>query len=102
MNLARYNKLIVALAGAVVVILTRHFGPTSAYVLDIETLLTAAGVYAVPNEKGSEKGQASARVLLAIVAGALGLAALLAIGDVDAVKLLAVAVIVLAVAVLVP
>lgn len=49
MNLARYRKTIVALVGAGIVIASRHLGPGNALVVDIETLATALGVYAVPN-----------------------------------------------------
>lgn len=50
-NLGKYNKLWVALVGAVVIIAIRHFGADNMYVLDLISLLTAAGVYQVPNVK---------------------------------------------------
>lgn len=50
MNLGKYNKLWVALIGAGVAVLTRHFGGDNSFVLDIEALLTAAGVWAAPNK----------------------------------------------------
>lgn len=45
----KYNKFWVAAAGAAVIVLTRHFGLENIYVMDLITVLTALGVYAVPN-----------------------------------------------------
>lgn len=50
-NLARYRKTIVALIGAGIIIMSRHLGPDAALVVDVETLATALGVYAVPNSR---------------------------------------------------
>jgi hypothetical protein len=49
LNLGKYAKLVTALAGAGVVIIGRAFGVDSAVYLDVVTLLTALGVWAVPN-----------------------------------------------------
>lgn len=43
-------KLIVALVGAAVVIVGRHFGETSWEYLDLTTLTAALGVYLAPNK----------------------------------------------------
>ena len=47
----KYNKLLVALAGAAVAILGNHVGVDSVYYLDAVVLLTALGVYVTPNKK---------------------------------------------------
>lgn len=47
--MSKYNKFIIALVGAAVAILVRHFGADNQFVLDAITLATALGVYAVPN-----------------------------------------------------
>ncbi len=49
MNLGRYSKLIAALVGAVVLILTNQLGATSVYVEAVISVAAALGVYAVPN-----------------------------------------------------
>lgn len=50
-ELMKYNKLLVALAGAAVAILGNHVGVDSVYYLDAVVLLTALGVYVTPNKK---------------------------------------------------
>jgi hypothetical protein len=49
-NLGRYSKFIVASVGALVLILTRHFGVESDIVFDVVAVATALGVYQVPNK----------------------------------------------------
>lgn len=48
--MAKYNKFIIALAGAAILILSRHFGENSNLVQDIIGILAALGVYQVPNK----------------------------------------------------
>lgn len=48
----RYNKLWVALAGALVVGLSSYFGPDAQWVQTVIAVLTALGVYAAPNKAG--------------------------------------------------
>lgn len=47
--MSKYNKYLIAMAGAAVVIVGRAFGLDSWQYLDLVTLATALGVYAVPN-----------------------------------------------------
>lgn len=47
--LAKYRKTIVAVAGAVVMVLSIQFGPDNVYVQALVAALTALGVYAAPN-----------------------------------------------------
>lgn len=49
-NLQSYNKTWVMLAGAVVTILSRHYGAAE-WLQDLELVLTALGVYQTPNKK---------------------------------------------------
>lgn len=51
LNLGKYAKLITALVGAGIVIVGRAVGVDSTIYLDVVTLATALGVYAVPNAK---------------------------------------------------
>lgn len=50
LNLGKYAKLITALVGAAVVIIGRAAGVDSTIYLDVVTVVTALGVYAVPNK----------------------------------------------------
>lgn len=45
----QHRKFLIALAGAVVAILGRHLGLANPLYVDVVTLLTAVGVYSVPN-----------------------------------------------------
>lgn len=47
--LTKYRKTIVAVVGAVVVILSLQLGPDNAVVQAVISLATALGVYVVPN-----------------------------------------------------
>lgn len=47
--IAPYRKVAVALAGAAVAIVGRTFGVDSAVYFDLTAVLTAAGVYSLPN-----------------------------------------------------
>lgn len=47
--LGPYSKFVIALVGAAVIIVGRHFGETSWEYLDLTTVATALGVYAVRN-----------------------------------------------------
>lgn len=47
--LARYNKFWIALLGAVLTVVVQHFGDQSA-VQVVVAILTALGVYQVPNK----------------------------------------------------
>lgn len=49
MNLGRYAKMIAALAGAAVAIAGRHYGVDSNEYFDVVAIVTALGVYVVPN-----------------------------------------------------
>lgn len=110
MNLGNYGKAIAALVTGVigwaaVVVASPPAAVTSSEWLGLCVVAaTALGVYGVPNVPAwrnprAESGQVTARLLLAILAGALGFLVLLGHGD--AVKFLAGAVIALAVGLLV-
>ena len=47
--MSKYRKSLVALAGAVVAFVGRRYGIESQVYLDVVAVLTAAGVFAVPN-----------------------------------------------------
>lgn len=47
--MTKYNKFLIALVGAAVVIVGRSLGVTSWEYLDLVTVATALGVYTVPN-----------------------------------------------------
>ena len=57
-KLAPYNKLIVALIGAVLTALVQLYGDNQALQIAV-SVLTALGVYQVPNRKGEEKQHGS-------------------------------------------
>lgn len=47
--MTQYRKLIVALVGVAIAILTKHFGTDAEIVVDAELVATALGVWGVPN-----------------------------------------------------
>ena len=51
MNLSRYNKFIVALLGAAVLFAQQYFGSDTDWVATVISVLTALGVYQVPNKE---------------------------------------------------
>lgn len=51
-KLQPYNKLLVALLGAVLTVIVQFYGGNQ-YVQIVVTLLSAAGVYAAPNKKAT-------------------------------------------------
>lgn len=52
MNLGKYRKFVVALIGFAVVLITSYFGNNPpAWLMPLESLLAALGIYQIPNDK---------------------------------------------------